>query len=438
MKILYDISVLGFGHHDIRSRTGIFRVIENLANQLAQSEEINLSFYSNAKAYKFCYEYLLSNKNLAKAEKTFPEIERSVPLRIYSFLEEKLLGIIQKIQKNKFLSGRGIFVLRFCQLVLKKISNKFEIIINEDYLENVEIFHSPFAVLPSQIRSNKKIKKFITIYDLIPILYPDFFDFKENHIKKLIDSLQPDDWVLCISNSTKQDLCNYRRDLNPEHFIVTHPAASDLFYRCEDQAKINSVKNKYRIPPEPYILSLSTLEPRKNIALTIKTFIRLARSEKIKNVNLVLVGFKGWQFEDIFKEIENSGEIRKRIIVTGYVQDQDLAPLYSGALYFVYNSLYEGFGLPPLEAMQCGIPVLTSNNSSLPEVVGDAGIMINAGNPDELYYNMLELYNNSELRSSLALKSQQQAKKFNWEKFCRETIAAYKKALTPELTSRVN
>jgi glycosyltransferase involved in cell wall biosynthesis len=140
----------------------------------------------------------------------------------------------------------------------------------------------------------------------------------------------------------------------------------------------------------------------------------------------VLVGTKGWDFDRIFREIERDSDIQARIVVTGFVPDEDLAALYTSSIGFVYTSLYEGFGLPPLEAMQCGVPVITSNNSSLPEVVGDAGMMVDAKDEDALCQSMLRVYQSESLREQMSKKSLEQAAKFSWEKCVQQTIEGYK------------
>ena len=192
------------------------------------------------------------------------------------------------------------------------------------------------------------------------------------------------------------------------------------------------VRERYGIPPgSPYLLSLSTLEPRKNLAHTIRSFAAIVQSNAAPGLHLVLAGGKGWLFDDIIYEIKLAGTaVRDRIILTGFVEDTDLAPLYSGATAFVFPSLYEGFGLPPLEAMQCGTPVITSNTSSLPEVVGDAGIMLDPKDQDGLCQAMLDVYNKPELRSQMSQKSLAQAAKFSWERCAEETISAYRTAIS--------
>jgi glycosyltransferase involved in cell wall biosynthesis len=237
--------------------------------------------------------------------------------------------------------------------------------------------------------------------------------------------------VICISESTKNDLCNYSSKIDPAKVFVTHLAAEpSMFYQCKDFNKINSVRNKYKIPEGSYMLGLSTLEPRKNLDHIIRCFAQVIQETKIQDLSLVLVGNPGWNYGKILEEISNHKLLANRVIVTGRVADEDLAALYSGAIVFIYPSFCEGFGLPPLEAMQCGIPVITSNTSSLPEVVGDAGIMLDPTNTDGLCQSMLEIYNKPSLREAMSLKSLEQAKKFSWDKCTKETIAAYKTALS--------
>jgi glycosyltransferase involved in cell wall biosynthesis len=225
-------------------------------------------------------------------------------------------------------------------------------------------------------------------------------------------------------------LCNYLPNLDPSKIQVTHLAASDLFYPCSNIEKSSEVRSKYSIPDIPYILSLSTLEPRKNIVHTIRCFLNLIQQEKLSNLTLVLAGTKGWNYDSIFAEISDNSSLKDRVILTGFVADEDLASLYSSALAFVYPSFYEGFGLPPLEAMQCGVPVITSNTSSLPEVVGEAGIMLDPQDSDGLSQSILNLYSQPALRDTMAQQSLSQAQKFSWENCAKQTVAAYKSAIS--------
>jgi glycosyltransferase involved in cell wall biosynthesis len=149
----------------------------------------------------------------------------------------------------------------------------------------------------------------------------------------------------------------------------------------------------------------------------------------IEDLYFVLVGTKGWDFDSIFDRLNSCTLSRDRFIVTGFVPDEHLAAIYSEAMMFVYPSLYEGFGLPPLEAMQCGVPVITSNTSSLPEVLGNAGIMIDPKNSSELENAMYSLYANEELRKHLSEKGMERAKLFSWQKCAEQTVDVYRKSI---------
>ncbi|MEB3150125.1 MAG: FkbM family methyltransferase [Sphaerospermopsis sp.] len=373
IKIALDISVLGLGTIFETAKTGVFRVTEHLLRGLIKSPD--------------CHVYLCA----------------SMP---------DLFDACQNYINQNF-EYNNIPLFHLSELRYK----------------NIDIYHSTYYPLPHNIYFAARI---ITIYDLIPLLYPQYFNYNLEHIdiiKNTIAQIDKNDFVCCISESTRQDICEYQQNLQREQVFVTHLAADkEKFYPCDNQELIINTKQKYKIPAQPYLLALSTLEPRKNIAHVIRSFLTLIKNQHIDDLNLVLVGTKGWQYEEIFAEIDRVKELENRIIITGFVPDEDLAPLYSGALAFIYVSLYEGFGLPPLEAMQCGTPVITSNISSLPEVVENAGIMLDPHDVTGLCEAIFKLYSEPTYRESLAHKSLQQAQKFSWDKYIQETIKIYKLA----------
>jgi glycosyltransferase involved in cell wall biosynthesis len=424
IKILYDITVLGIGHHRTRARTGIFRVVENIAIQLKSNQQCKIYFWSGRKPIDVLrtIDYLKNSKELNNVSFMFS------PHLIINYLFNLLFFIYKKVNFFK------IDVLT--RKIISKFIYRFWKLFSKIYYD-VDIFHSTFLELPNNKYIPDYIKRFITIYDLIPVLFPQYFEFKEDHlIKKIIASIQLNDSILCISKSTKNDLCNFKKELNQNNIKVTHLAASELFYKCSDTEKIFFVRKKYKIPNFPYVLSLSTLEPRKNINFIIRSFANFLKNYKINDLYLVLTGTKGWDYDQIFEEFSQYKDFKNKIIFTGFVDDIDLAPLYSDALVFVYLSLYEGFGLPPLEAMKCGCPVITSNNSSLPEVIGNAGIMMNATDTESLCKSIYNIYQDPKYREMLSTKSLQQASNFSWEKCVNETIKAYSESLSGQSPSK--
>ncbi len=273
------------------------------------------------------------------------------------------------------------------------------------------VYYSPFNRIPSYLPSERNDRYFLTVYDLIPLKFPEFF--KDNPNIKVVDdivvSLDRKMGLFCISQCTKNDLLAWRTDLDKDKINVTHLAASNLFFPEQNREKISRIKEKYKIPVErKYILSLATIEPRKNTTITLKAFKLLIEEQQHKDLILVLVGTKGW--------IDSEFEAGENVIVTGYAEDQDLAALYSGAECFVYPSFYEGFGLPPLEAMKCGVPVITSNTSSLPEVVGDAGVMVGPNDIDELRKTIGKMVSDRCFHSELTQKALARSRQFSWDK----------------------
>jgi len=428
MKVLYDISVVVKWRDVPRGRTGVYRVIENVGRELARAEDCDLTF---------CIGDMVElSESIWPLEggAQFLGVPFSVSglFKLRKALYGGIAGLSGRIDDGAPRGARPLY-----KAARKFLYHAYQAVepyagpISADALARADIFHSPFYPVAEQIRRARKVKKFLTVYDLIPVLHPQYFEAGVIRlVSDILRSLSADDFALCISQATKDDLCNYRRDLDPGRVFVTYPAASPKFHPCSDAGQVAAVREKYGIPPEaPYFLSLCTLEPRKNIDQVVRCFARLVRGQGLKDLRLVLVGTKGWDYDRIFEAISGSGVSGDRIIVTGYVPDEELAPLYSSALAFVYLSFYEGFGLPPLEAMRCGTPVITSNNSALPEVVGDAGIMLDPLDADGICQSMLELYARPSARTELAQKSLRRAGHFSWERCARETIAAYKVAL---------
>jgi glycosyltransferase involved in cell wall biosynthesis len=407
INLLYDISVFGMAYQHQRARTGIYRVVENIALGLLASGKCDLVGYASQGNDDDCLEYLAAHPQLSSCSETF--VRGIAACERLNIRRGGVRGLLQGVLSRFSSSSRGGIIM----------------------LPDVNICHSPFYPLPEQILKMEGLPTVLTVYDLIPLLFPQFFDFGEDEVMRtMLERLNPDTFITCISASTKQDLCNHAKHIDPERVFVTYLAASDNFYPCHDEEALSQVRKKCGIPEScRYILSVCTLEPRKNVEQTIRCFVRMVLDQGLTDLCLVLTGAKGWSYDKILAEVEYADAIKDRIVLTGFVSDEELAPLYSGALAFVYPSLYEGFGLPPLEAMQCGTPVITSNTSSLPEVVGGAGFMVDPTDGDALCQALLDLYHDSALRTEMAQKSIERAKLFSWEKTVQKTIDVYQTAL---------
>lgn len=267
----------------------------------------------------------------------------------------------------------------------------------------------------------------LTVHDLSFYLYPETHPKERiHHMERYFyPRLDRISHFITVSNAIKHDMIKL---LNiPEHKIaVTYEGVEEEFKPILDNALPGSL-SKYGVNPGSYILYVGTLEPRKNIKNLLKAYSCLPEFLRGK-YPLVLAGGLGWLMEGLDKEIRRLG-ISTSTIKTGYVPREDLPSLYNGASIFVYPSLYEGFGLPPLEAMACGTPVITSNVSSLPEVVGDAGILVHPEDVNKLSEEMEDLITNPERRHCLSRKGIERAKLFTWERCALQTLGVYDRAI---------
>lgn len=417
MKVLYDISVLGLGHFVDKVRTGVFRVVEKGATALLNSALCDVAFCASDKNFSQCEKFLSDvhglNIRIRRPEDVISRVYESVqPARYHVHAGGK------HFLKNNLVR----YLYHYGEQYVKTLS------IND--IRSSDIYHSPVRPIPSDIMSEKGINKFITIHDIIPLVYDDYVSrLSAESMTSIVSSIDKNTHVLCVSNHTRYDLLNYTKNIDHNKVHVIHLAADDRFYKSDNPAAVSYIYGKYNIPADKkYLLTLSTFMPRKNFPRTIRCFVNLLKETKIKDLCLVVVGAVEWDYEEILYAVEQAKEFRKNIIIAGYVPDEDLAPLYSGATAFLYLSMYEGFGLPPLEAMQCGTAVITSNRSSLPEVVGDAGIMVDPLDDEAICSAMLEVYSSSTLRERLERMSLDRAKMFSWEKYGSQMIAAYHQA----------
>jgi len=291
-----------------------------------------------------------------------------------------------------------------------------------------EVFHSPFFPLPAKNLTGAA-QRIQTVYDLIAIKRPDWMPAEVNRLlHKIVSDVDRErDWVTCISEFTKQEFCEFT-GMAAERVFVTPLAAAPHFKPVDDDRAIEAVRKKYGIPDGDYFLSLGALQHRKNFAGLIEAFQRLLTEKPDADLHLVIAGEKHWLYEQIFASAKNLEQFQDRIVFTGFVEDRDLSAIYSAAKAFVFVSLYEGFGLPVLEAMQCGTPVIASNTTSLPEVVGDAGILVDPLDPDALGAAMLSLLENEDEASQLTRKGLRRASEFSWSLCAEETMKAYRAA----------
>jgi len=228
--------------------------------------------------------------------------------------------------------------------------------------------------------------------------------------------------VLTISDYCREDIIN-RLQVPPDKVTVT-PNALPPFYKPADTDRISALWEKLKLPAR-YILALGNLQPRKNITTLLRAWKLIRNHPAMQDVSLVVTGKKAWLFDEILREADTA--LAERIHFTGYLPENDLPALYSGALLFVYPSLFEGFGLPPIEAMACGTPVIVGRNSALPEVCGEAAHYSDVTSAESLGEDILSLSLNAGELRRLAAAGIVRARSYTLEKLALPTIAAWEK-----------
>lgn len=263
-----------------------------------------------------------------------------------------------------------------------------------------------------------------TIHDICFEHYKNIFTKKEYFRQKILIpyAAKNSEFVFTVSKNAKKDIIKHYK-INEKKVIVTYNAVDTAFRKLnEKELNENQLRKKFNIGKERYILSVGNLQPRKNLPRLIRAFIKSLTNLK-EDTKLVIVGKKAWMFEDIIKEACNDND---RIIFTDYVSKEDLIRLYNAATCFVYPSFFEGFGIPPLEAMACGTPVAVANKTSLPEVVGNAGIFFNPFSENEIMQGIITLLDNDDERKRLIELGFKRVKKYSWSTSARVVEKTYK------------
>lgn len=268
----------------------------------------------------------------------------------------------------------------------------------------------------------------VSIHDLSFEHLPQTFKWRSRKQLRITvrNSARAASQIVALSQYARDDIIN-TYGIEPEKMNVIPLAAPAHFRPVEDEAELQRVRQTYGIAGD-YILSVGAIQPRKNLKRLIAAYSNLRRAKPEGNLpKLVLVGKCAWLYDETLRTIREL-EVSNSVVLTGYVPESDLPALYSGALCFVYPSYFEGFGLPPLEAMQCGTPVIVGERTSLPEVVGDAGVLVDPFDVSDIAGAIERLIFDSDLRLQLRVKGLQRAKLFEWRETARKTLAVYQKA----------
>lgn len=282
----------------------------------------------------------------------------------------------------------------------------------------------------------RKIKIATIIHDISFNFYPQFIKFSDLFfLKKLIPmSLKRADKIIAVSQFTKEEIIKYYNPLiggDPEKIAVVHNAVADDFLEQAQnitEEKIKTVKEKYKLP-EKYILYIGTLQPRKNIPALVEGFALLKSelSSVKRSVKLVIAGGKGHNYDRLIDEIIEKNNLSENIIFPGYIDEEDKAAVMAGAEIFCFPSLYEGFGIPILEAMSAGVPVVASDIAPHREIAGEAALFFNPQIAGELSRKLREILQNNVFKNGLIDKGREQTKKFSWKKSAEKMLEVFQK-----------
>ncbi|RED37057.1 glycosyltransferase involved in cell wall biosynthesis [Paenibacillus sp. VMFN-D1] len=287
--------------------------------------------------------------------------------------------------------------------------------------DRVDIFFSPNFFKPLFYRGDA----FLTIHDLTFITVPKAFSMIQRWYNRLFLflSLQGRVEIFTVSNHSKQDILKHYRRIQENNVHITYCAVDTSKFKPLSELELDRnelVKKKYGLPDQ-YILFVGTIEPRKNLKSLLKSMSYL-KQEGQSQLPLLICGSKGAGYQELIEQIEVL-ELKDHVKFTGYISDEDLPYLYANATLFIYPSLYEGFGIPPLEAMASGVPVITSNTSSIPEVVGEAAICIDPNNEKEMFEKIRLLLNDTQLRDKLIKQGLERATFFRWSNSARRFLS---------------
>jgi|GEM_PF-4103041 len=405
-KILFEISVLGYAAHGAAYRTGVFRMVDQWARGLAARADLDLLFgslldprTSLRSQYYWSHSPVLSQR---------PFAPRTAARSLLQQVDHTFLDLA----RNPGGSLPKKIIRRGLSEVLRQWEKRGEPDVAA-VAARAQIFHANFWPFPKAARKATDARFLMTFVDLINLVNPELSTDGGAFYREVLDSMQSDDFTVSISEATRQDVLRACPDLDPKKSFVAHLAASPNFRPVDSKPELADLLSKWGLSPDSYILSVCTLEKRKNLDLLIDAFEAWASRGNSKT-RLVLTGASGNAMDSVRNRLANS-KVKDRVLLTGFVDDADLAPLYQGAVAFAYPSLQEGFGLPVLEALQCGAVVVTADNSSLPEVGGDAVIYCNAKKKDSIV-EALQTAVSGTGREELQRKALVQASKFSWEK----------------------
>lgn len=417
MRVLYDITTLGHIHCAAGiNPTGIYNHTEAMGLALQRSESVNLSLCTSPTQYRKAIRYV-------REKSSFPLSQFALPGPTTNANSIALSSMAH----TSTLDG-GTIQAGVHEHYAKTYSP--EAVYNA---QSYDIYHVNWRgadVLPT----NSSANIVLTIYDVIALKNPEWFVAEGepnplgDYLHNLLNSVKPRHAITVSTAAVKSDILMLFPHINDGQIFVTPLGVSERFQPCKDKNQIETVLEKYNVPRGArYVLCVNTIEPRKNMIAAIDAYFSMLENDSFRDVYLVLAGANGWLFEQISERATRQGHKNEKIIQTGYIEDDDLPVLYSGAAAFCYPSLDEGFGLPVLEAMRCGVPVITSNRPPLLEVVGDAALTVDPLYPDKIAQALMSVLSNDTLCEKLRSRGEKRARLYSWDRSADAMVDVYNK-----------
>lgn len=291
------------------------------------------------------------------------------------------------------------------------------------HINEYDLYHSPNYVLPYFIQTHSVL----TIHDLITLDYPEFCQTESVLYFKMLfsRSIKKATKIIAVSKKVKEDILRHF-NIPQEKIEVIYHGVKSHFKKVLDKELLIKIKIKYLLP-DKYILFVGNIEPKKNLEKLIKAYDILKKNSDIKH-KLVITGKNGWKYKSVYKIISEL-KIENEIIFTDYVPEDDLPAIYSMSDLFAFPSLYEGFGIPPLEAMACEVPVIVSNKGALPEITGGKCMRVDPYSISDICNGIYKLLTENQLRNTSILEGKEWVKHFSWEKTAKETLKVYEQAI---------
>ena len=413
INLLFDITLLLNESAANGYRAGQYFVAYNLLKEFLKDDKIHVTLFSEYRQYIFINEFIqryLKNYN-------------NYSIYSYNNLMDKLtINVSRMLLKYRKTFGRDNILKKFIRFIGYRIFYIYEKLFNTPEFKPFDVFFTPCDPISPEIMKFKHLKKYAFLHDTVPVSLKDFYLQKNPFIEwynRLENSLSTECTYFTNSEKTKEDFLEYYPFLKKDQINVALLGAAERFRPVSNQDLIKSVKLKYNIPKDKkYAFILSSFDPRKNFFFALDNFIEFIKTFEIDDFILVIAGGVRESFREVMetKLASLPEEVKTKVHKIGYVDDEDVPVLLSAATMFLMPSIYEGFGMPILEAMKCGCPVICSNTSAMPEVIGDCGIQINPKSDEEMISAYSKMYFDEKFRKRCIAKGEARAKNFTWKR----------------------